>query len=627
MQGERSILEPFPENIDLNQGSGSNNAVMDRSAAWNNLLNPVESRLSNYVLSAGEGNADCVNPASCNGRTSGGWDPGESSSNANVQSQLNGHDLKMGQGWSPSMITCVAADGRAADWQFEQPNVFHHESNSNGFDGNYFSRPLSIRSPVSACSRLNTSTSGGSYQSSNDASWQGREAGLPPNFYRPGRSEMDCLPTFGFASDDVGTSSGSSGYLVQHDDASGSSSSSWGLSCKRKALEGNPGQSSSSGNLSMDPQDETVGSQTIPARYNASSSLTVGAPSMNLQSASNAGRLNPRMGSGMTRVTCDEFPPLSVSEVAESSERNFGFRANLGQQDSVPFDIPAAGADVRHSNVHSARHQSSLISTTESPGFRAPFSRSVNSNNTLSQSHLMQVPGSTGNILPFPWNGSHNSRGSASSGPISFSGERGAISRDETSFRNSLNNNNREHSSFVSAPETRHMVQEPTGWSFSPGNAVSSRNVPSGSRTTPSSGARPLPTGWMPYQNPAAHNQQRLSELPPWALFPPVEPEPGGQRGQFSLLPSASSSSEEAVMSSGSSSGDHIQPYSRSLLMESDDINGWRALAAGIEGRHRIVSEVSLQFISHPLVCISMIPSYYYYMVYQRFYLELYLYT
>lgn len=590
MQEERSILEPFPENIDLNQGSGSNNATMDRSTAWN-MLNPPESRLFNYVLSSGQGNPSYVNPASHSGRTFSGWDPGESSSSANVQSQLNAHDLKMGQGWSPSINTCGAADGRSADWQFEQPNFLLHESSANGYRGNCFHRPPSTRNSVSTRTSLNAAVSG-SYHSSSDDSWQSRGSGISQNFYRSDGSEIDQFPTFDAASDDVGTSSSSSGYLVQHDDGSGTSSSTWGLSSKRKALEKNPGQSCSNGNLSMDLQNETIGRHTIPAHYNASSSLTISAPSMNLHSANNPGQLNPRTVSGMRGMTCDGFPPSRVPEVAENPQRNFSFGVNLGHQESVPFDLSDAGTDVRHSSVHSTNHQSRLIPATELPEVRSQFSRPVNLNSAPSQSPSMQAHGLASSMLPFPWNGSLNSRGGASSSPILFSRERGAAVMDEATFRSSLSNNP-EHSSFVAAPESRHMVQEPTGWSFSPGNTGSSRNVPSSSRITPSSGTRPLPTVWTPHLNQTTHNQQRLSEFPPWTPFPSIEPDPGGQRGHFSFLPLASSSSDEAVMSSGYSSGEHNQPYSRSLMnVSSNDINGWRALATGIEGRHRIVSEV-----------------------------------
>ncbi|KAL3515290.1 hypothetical protein ACH5RR_022192 [Cinchona calisaya] len=589
MQGERSILEPFTENMDLNQESGSNNSTVDRSTAWNNLLNPVESQLSNYVLYPGQENSNFVNPASQNGRTFSGWDPGESSSSANMQSWLNSRDLKIEQGWSPSVNTRVAADGRSADWQFEQPNFFLQENSTNGCHGNYFHRPMSVCNSVSTRNSLN-STVGGGYRSSSNESWQGRGGGTSPNFFRSGRPDVDQFPTFGAASDDVGTSNGNSGYLVQNDDGSGSSSSTWGLSCKRKALEGHPGQSCSSGNWSMDPQDATVGRHTIPAHYNASNSLTISAPSENLHSANDQGHVNPRMVSGMRGVTYDGFPPLRVTEVAESSSRSL-FGVNIGHQESIPFDLSATGADIRHSNGHSTHHQSRLISTAESPELRAPFSRPLNLNSIPSQSSLAQVSGSTRSMLPFPWSAPLDSRGGASSGPNSFSGERAAAVRDETRFRSTLSNNP-EHSSFVAAAESRHIVQDPTGWGFPPGNTGSSRNVPSSSRDITSTGTGSLPTVWMPHQNPTAHNQQR-SEFHPWTLFPPVEPDPGGQRGVFSSVPSAPSSSEDAGMSSGSS-GDHSLSYSRSLLMEvsSDNTNGWRALDAGVEGRHRIVSEI-----------------------------------
>ncbi|KAK3018572.1 hypothetical protein RJ639_004297 [Escallonia herrerae] len=52
MQGQRSFLDLLPEAVDLNQGFVSSNADWDRSTTWDNMLNPVESRLSNYMLSS-----------------------------------------------------------------------------------------------------------------------------------------------------------------------------------------------------------------------------------------------------------------------------------------------------------------------------------------------------------------------------------------------------------------------------------------------------------------------------------------------------------------------------------------------------------------------------------------------
>ncbi|KAJ6409591.1 hypothetical protein OIU84_009149 [Salix udensis] len=78
-----------------------------------------------------------------------------------------------------------------------------------------------------------------------------------------------------------------------------------------------------------------------------------------------------------------------------------------------------------------------------------------------------------------------------------------------------------------------------------------------------------------------------------------MDPESGGHSGHFSPLSSGPSSAQETVVSSGSSSRGHNPPFPRSaLLMEeqSDDILGMprslRALAADIEGRHRLISEI-----------------------------------
>lgn len=599
MQGERSILDSFPETIDLNQGSASSNANMDRSAAWDSLLNPVENRLSNYALSSGEGNVNCTNPVSRNAHTLSGWDHGESSSGANSQNQLDGHDLKIGHGWPSSVSSSVVSETRSPDWRFVPPNLLLHDNGSSGYGGNYLPRPLN---PGSSRSHLSANISRG-YTNSVSDGWEGGGSVVSPNLYKPGGSEMEHFPAYGASSEISGAASGSSNYFIQNDDGSGSSSGTWGLSCKRKALEGAPGQSSSCGNVSTHPQNEHVGRHAVPTHYNASRSLTISAQPMNSPSINHQGQLNQRIGVGMGVVASDGFPPLSVSDIGENShQRNFLLRAHLGQQESVPPSLSPAGTDVRHSSVHNTFYPRRLISTPESPELRPPLPRSMTSNNAPNQTHVSQVPGSARNMVPNPFSGSPSLLGVSSTSSLLFSGERGT-SRDEATFRNSLSN--ADHSGFVSAPETRHLVQESPNWSFAPANRSSSRNVPSSSRVNPGSSSRSFPTVWVPHQNPTAHNHQRLSEFSSWSLFPPVEAEPGVQRGYLSSLPSRPSSSEEASMSSGSSSGAHSQPYSRSVLIESsnDDVNGWRALAAGFEGRHRLVSEVSNHVIVIRVLC------------------------
>lgn len=591
MQGERGILDSFPETIDLNQGSGSNNATMDSSAAWDNLLNPVESRLSNYALSSGEGHVNCTNPVSGNAHVLSGWDHGESSSSANFHNQMDGRDLKIGHTWPSSASSSSVVDAHSTDWQLEPHNLLFHESSGSGSGGNYLNRAANISNPGSSRTPLSANIYRG-YSCSNSDGWQGRGSGVSQNLYKPGGSETEHFPGFGTSAEINGTPSSSSNYLVQNDDGSGSSSSTWGSSCKRKALEGGPGQSSSCGNLSTHPLDEHFGRHSVASHYNASRSLTISPQPINSLNANHPRQPNPRIGAGVSAGTSDRFPPTSVNDIAESSQRNFGLRSYLGQQESVPPSLSVAGTDVRLSSLHNTYYSPRVISTTETSELRSPFSRQMTTN-APNQSHV--ATGLARSMVPYPWSGSHSVPGGSSTSSFFVSGERGVL-RDEASIRNSPSN--AEHSGFVSASETRHLVQEPPTWSFASTNTSSSRNVPSSSQINLGSGSRFFPTLWVPHQSPTtAHNQQR-SEHSSWSLFPSAEAEPGGQRGHFSSMTPGPSSSEEAAMSMGSSSGAHNQSYSRSNLMEAiDDLSRWRALATGIEGRHRLVSEVCYQFI------------------------------
>lgn len=585
MQGKRSILDSFPETIDLNQESGSSNPTMDSSAAWHNLLNPVESRLSNYALSSGEGHVNYTNPVSGNAHALSGWDHGESSSSANFHNQMDGHDLKIGHAWSSSPISSAVVDVHSIDWRLEPHNLPFNESSGSGSGGNYLNRAANISNPVSANIPRG-------YSCSNSDGWQGRGSGVSQHLYKPGGgSETDPFPGFGTSSEINGAPSSSSNYLVQYDDGSGSSSSTWGASCKRKAFEGGPGQSSSCGNLSTHPQDEHFGRHSVSSHYNASRSLTISPPPINSLNVSRPRQPNPRTSAGVSGGTSVRFPPTSFNDISESSQRNFGLGVYPGQQESVPPSISAAGTDVRLSSLHSAYYSPRGISATETLELRPPFSRQMTTN-ASNQSHV--ATGSARSMFPYPWSGSHSVPGGSSTSSFFLSGERGVL-QDEAHIRNSPSN--AEHSGFVSASETRNLLQEPPTWSFASVNTSSSRNVPSSSQINLGSGSRSFSTQWVPHQSPTtAHNQQR-SQHSSWSLFPPAEAEPGSQRGHFSSITSGPSSSEEAAMSMGSSSDTHNQPYSLSNLMEGiGDFSRWRALAAGIEGRHRILSEVCYQF-------------------------------
>lgn len=562
MQRQRGWFDPFPETVDLNQGPVSNNTGMDQPNAWNNMLNPVESRLSSYALSSSEANYSCVNAIGHSARSFGGWDVGESSSSANPQDQPGNDGLKMEHGYFRS-----GPETRLDERQFESSNPFLHDNFDSSLGGNLVSRgPFSMQSSGSShipmAVNLNNGYDGG----------HGMVADEYTNFYKSGRPESEASAS----SAGAGTSSGNTGYLVDNDGASGSCLGSWGLSCKRKALEGTSAQSFPGGSSSCFPQTENIVQPSVPARFNASSSLSISNP----PTGSRPEQMNPRIGVGMRGVASDSiFPPSSVPGIAESSQRHFGVRLNPGHHESAPFNLSSSGNPVRRP-----------ISLNDFLDSRPTASLSTNSTNPSNLPHLMHVPGLPRNMLPFHWNGSMNSRAGSTASTGVLPGERDA----ESSFRSTLRNNNLDHPNFVSAPETRNLVQDPTNWSLATGNSSTNGGVPSSSRNGlgPSSSLRSFPTLWIPHHNNAT--QQRVSEFSPWTLFPSAEPESGGQRGHFTPFPSgsSSSSSEETVISSGVNSQGHHQTFPRSAMLMEVPGDDWRALAADMEGRQRLVSEI-----------------------------------
>ncbi|XP_006356578.1 E3 ubiquitin-protein ligase MBR2-like isoform X2 [Solanum tuberosum] len=541
MQGDRSVLDSFPENIDLNQGSVSNNASMDATAPWDSFRNPVENRLSNPMLSPSGRNPSYVNGVNYNAQRFSGWDQGESSSTANLHDRTRGSDLKIGQGWTSSSNDYVMINPRS-EHRFEPSNVF----STSGYGGNHvIGRPPSVSSsPTLDHSPVNANLSGGY---NNDDGRLVMRTSVPP-LHKSDRSEAVRPPAFG-ASDDSGTFTG------------GSSSSNAG--------------------------PENTVQHNYPRSNNASSSLNTLPRSANMQNVGYLENTYPRNGVGTSMSASDVFPPLSAGGIAESSARNFGAIANLVNQDLITSGLLPIGTTVGHSSVSPAHVPPGSASVTSSLDSRQPFSLPMNSRNLGSQSHMMQVPGFSRGFHSLPWDASPSSRGGSSS---MISGDRGASLGDEANF--STVRNNGESHPFVPVPETRNMVLDPTNWSLATANATSSRNIPS-SAVGPGSRARNSPTAWA-NQNSATTSYDGLPEFAPWVLFPSGEPDSGRQRGHSSLLPSAASSSEEPVMSSRYSSRGNRQPHLRSSLMvdPGDDVDGWRALAADVEGRHRLIRQV-----------------------------------
>ncbi|KAI3445969.1 hypothetical protein Pfo_002634 [Paulownia fortunei] len=583
MQRERSALDSFPEPIDLNQGSLPNNTSMDNSASWNNMRNPVENRLSNYMLGSTDGNVSCTNAANDTAQSFSGWDRGESSSSANnMQEGACGDDSNMSLGWSSFFNACSGSDARSENWSFEPSNI-----SSTSYAGNQVTgRSPSMQNYSSNRGSQNVSSNHGHVREHDRHIALG--AGLPHSLYKSDHSEMEQIPTFYASSSNVGTFSGSSSAFSDNNDASGPSFGTWGSSCKRKALEGTSGQFYPGGSSSSNqPMEKNLMQHPVPGCYTASGNLNISSGPLNLSPTNYSEQLNQSSGVGMSRVAAGFFPSSSVPGVAESSARNFTIRSNHGRHESVPFDTPR-GTSVRNFGVSAAR-LSRPISNTDSSELRSPMTLPMNPNNTLNQPHLMHVNEARG-MHSYHWNGSFGSRGGSSSSSSMVSGERGSAAREEVNGRSSRRNN-LEYPMTVTASETRNVLQDQIDWSFAPGTPASSRNHSSGSRIGPSSGGRTSSAAWLPHQNQTLQNHQRLSEAAPWVPFHRVESESGIRRSHFTLLPPASSSSDEAATTSRAQH--QLDQRSAAFLMDmpGDDINGWRALAA-VEGRHRLIRQV-----------------------------------
>ncbi|KAJ0798266.1 putative transcription factor C2H2 family [Helianthus annuus] len=430
MQGQRSIFDPFPETVDLNQGS---NNSMDEADDWNNMLSLTERQLLNNDLS--------------NELNFRSWDVGESSSRASLQGQVSNN----GQSWSNS----ASRDSRL-ELQQHESSAFHQ---------------VNTQRPVSNRVSMNVNLNVGFEATDSDDDGMGRY------------SEY----------------------------GSGSSLDNWGLSCKRKSLEG------------TSTQTLGVGSSCFPE---TSRSLNISSPLVNSVSVNR------------------HEPPNTRIEVQESSPTHFGIRGSLLNNN--------INNNIRHPNGNSS-HQSSSRQLL----LNEFLDRGQVGNHSNQQPPLTHVPNIPRNAYHFPWGSNTGSRSRSSS---------------------SLLRNNVQMHNFVPPSESRNSVQDPTNWSLATGGSGGS-----------SGGSRGFNGVWAPQRNNhAAPSQQRSSEFPPWTLFPSSEVEYGGHRGHFSQFSGGSSSTSE---------DNHIQrrnypSFSRSALLMEVPGDDWRALAADIEGRQRLVSEI-----------------------------------
>ncbi|KAK6916426.1 Zinc finger, RING-type [Dillenia turbinata] len=595
MQGQRSTVDSFPDIIDFDPGSVSTINGMNQQTSWNSMLNPVESRLQNPRLNSGDANISCMNVMSHDNRSLSGYSSGEPSSSSTSQKQVIDDEMKMGHDWS-SASARGGTGLRLEERQFEPANMHYGDGVNLGLSSNPAVHvPLYPQSSTSTQMHHNFNLHGGYLDAFGD-SGQGMGAGIRPSFGKPSQLEMEQIPS-SHASDGVASTSGSSGYLMEgNDDEPGSSLGSWGLSCKRKALEGTSGQAYSGGSSSCFSQAENSLWRPVPPCLNASSSLSISRLPEGSPGGSALDQMNPRTGSGGRGGASDGLPSLSISGNSLSSLRNFSRRLDPGQlREPRTINSSAVGSSTRHCNAYLPHQLSGPPNDALNP-------RSVVEAGSTTmpryQPHVVHVPIFSRNVHHTPWNGTSSSRTGSSSRSLGLPGQGPAIIREESSSRGIL----REQPMFPPATETRNLAQDSSTWNLGSINIATPGGVGSVSQAGPSSGIHGIPTpGWIPHANAPVQNQHRLSDFAPWTLFPSLESDSGVHNNQFApQIPGLSVPLQEAVTSSGANrQGHHHQQYPRSAILGSrqndealDRAHSWRAVATDIEGRQRLLTEI-----------------------------------
>ncbi|PRQ27716.1 putative transcription factor C2H2 family [Rosa chinensis] len=572
MQGQRGTIGSLPEMLDFDHGNTSNDAALDQQICWNGTRNPVESRIPDYIQSPTDMDVGFGNSIGRERQNLGRWCLGEPSSR-NSQGEVNRDERKPDFGWSSSVDACGEAGLRLEERRYEPTNNLSLDNNVNTIF-----TPSSNSDAASQHLNLNAGFTGHGGDSS-----QVMEC---PNTYKYNVTENERTRPTG-NSDPFLLPAASTGFLVgENDGRPGCSLEGRRVSCKRKTMEGHLGQSSLSGSCSYFQHTESGARTSVPAHYNAG---------INISTPSQEG--NPRPGAGGRELTSDSIPDSNVGRSSESSHRNFRVRINpSNQQNTIPSTRFSSGRAARHSSGSSSQHSPGLLPVDHSLDLRpAPVLDNMSSQNQP----VVHVPALPQNAQSLRWNSGSSSRTGGLSNSV-FMGDRDAPLREEASSR-SMARQILGHPIFVPATELRNSARLSAGSSsrnLTGGNASIPGNVASTSRTGPSSSTHPAsaPT-WVPHHNSHPQFPRRLSEYVRRSLFSAGGNESGNQGSNFLPMRSGSSSSQEAVHSSGAANLGHHQPHPRSaswLERHGDGLGlpySLRTLAAGGEGNNRLVSE------------------------------------
>ncbi|TYJ28750.1 hypothetical protein E1A91_A06G021400v1 [Gossypium mustelinum] len=486
MQGQKGAFGSFSETF-FDQGSTSSNATIEQQVCWNNIQNPIENRFPDCLPSHNDINIGYVNSISREEQEPGRWSLEEPSSSG-TQNEVNHNERKVDHVWSSSMSASVTA---------EKNSPFVQNSNSNTV-----SRSLNLNAAIVA-------------HGNNNCQVMDRS-----NLYNPSGSERDLISSAA-GPEGFRLSSRSSGYVG--DDNDNRPGDGRRASCKRKALEGNAGQSSSSGSSSYFHCAESS------AGHGVSASSSVG-NGMNISASS--GQAHPRLGLEVGGSGSDANPGPIVLPAAKGSHRNFRLRISPSSiQEPIAPPVFSTG-DMTRRSVISSSQQSSRLPTDHSLDIRsAPVLDNASLQNPNVAVHVPTLPR---NVQSFRWNGGSGSRtGNTSSSNIS--GDRDAVPHEGHQLR-SMARNLLDHPMFVRAPELRTLVRNPMNRDVNSGNLSVPGNFASTSCAGSSSGANAssVPT-WAPQPNHPSQYPRRLSGLVRRQLMSSLGPESGGPGNHPSL--------------------------------------------------------------------------------------------
>ncbi|XP_061364073.1 probable E3 ubiquitin-protein ligase RHG1A [Gastrolobium bilobum] len=568
MQGQRGTIGSLPETFEFDCGSTSSNTTVDQHIFWNNMRNPAENQVSEYILSPGDINPSYVNSINHEWQNLTGWSLGEPSS-VNAQNEVNNNEQKTELGLSSSISTGAIAGPRLEERRNEPTNTFSLD--------NVNTSPIYMCSSNSHLVAQNLNLNAGLADSGSNNTHNVEH----PNLHKSiGPVNEHIPPTIG--SGPFLFPSGSNGFFVEDTDGrAGCSLDARRLSCKRKAVERNVGQSSDGASSSYSQRTDGSAWNSLPTQDYAGNSFN--------RSAS-AEQLNARLGLSMGDGTSETIPDSNVTGSSENFQRNFRLRVNpSSQQIPIPPTAHSSGSMIRNSGVSSSSpilQRTHLVDNSLDLRSAPPLDAMI----SQSQPLLIHVPALSRNMQSFRWSGGSSSTNNHSSNSVICANSNN-LPHEEASSR-IMPRNILEHPVFVPATNLRNLARNPTTRAFSSANLSIPGNVASSSRNGSNSAINPSSAStWAPPPNPQQY-PRRLSEFVRRSLFSPGSEAGGGPSNNYSSLRGPSTSSELRGLSSG------VHPGPSSWMERQGDSEfgipySLRSLAAAGEGSSgRLVSEL-----------------------------------